>query len=323
MKKFYILILFFSISFYSKAITTASLIVLNNNIDASSLDLEVRVKGVDTVYTRINGINYLTATTMFTVPSSVLLKLTFFNAGTATPFYILDNQVFNDNAVELATLYGTSSSINFNMGTAYLGSSGSSQIKFDFLHSTSSLPEIDLITRTGTTLANDFVYGNVTFTFGNEINAVNVILDVTPYNSNANGLFAYNLNGSNLGGQYIFLFTAGTGSNLTMYMLQMNGTVTQLSPASVLVATGIINNNIAALHVFPNPVSEILFVENLFAGAYNLELTDMQGKRITSVNSDSDGQNISLDVSGLPEGLFVCVIKNAHSVYTGKVSIKH
>jgi hypothetical protein len=49
----------------------------------------------------------------------------------------------------------------------------------------------------------------------------------------------------------------------------------------------------------------------------------MQGKKVSSVNSDSNGQNISVDVSGLPEGLFICVIKNAHTVYTGKVSIKH
>src|SRR4051812_33514309 len=117
MKKFYIVFLLFLISYSSQAITTAKFIFLNNNINATNLDVEVRVKGPDTVYTKINGISYLQATSMLTLPSSVLLKFTFFNAGTATVFYTLDNKVFNDNTVEVGMLFGTSSSLRFSSGT--------------------------------------------------------------------------------------------------------------------------------------------------------------------------------------------------------------
>src|SRR3954468_18792624 len=118
MKRLYILSAFIFFAISSKG-ATASFMFLNNNINATSLDLEIRVKSVDTVFVRVNGINYLNATTKLTIPSSTLLKLTFFNAGTSTSFFISDNAVFNDNDFNLGTLTGSSTSKGYHLTTAY------------------------------------------------------------------------------------------------------------------------------------------------------------------------------------------------------------
>jgi hypothetical protein len=320
MKNFYIVavLILFAISSHG---ATCSYMFLNNNVDASSLDLEVRVKGVDTVYIRVNAISYLTATTKLTIPSSVLLKLTFFTTGTSTAFYTYDNAVFNDNSNTLALLIGTSTSKNYNQSTSFNGSSSGGKIKYGFINSTPGLQEIDLKARNVVTMEDNFVYTDRSFAGTNEIDATIIILDVTPYNESS-GLFAYNLNASTLGGQYIFLFTAGTSSSLTMYMLQTDGSVTQLTSATPLV-TGIQKSQFQPLSVYPNPTKELLNIQNDFSGECLIELRSLTGIKVLSVNTIADSQGISLNVADLSEGLYVCVIKTADKIYTGKVNIKH
>ena len=105
-----------------------------------------------------------------------------------------------------------------------------------------------------------------------------------------------------------------------MYMLKMDGSVTQLSAAPV---TGLASSKILKLAVYPNPVSDLLYIENSLNGDYQLVLTNMQGQTIALSNAQGDGQGNSLNVSELPEGLFLCTLKNDNNVYTAKINIKH
>jgi len=243
-----------------------------------------------------------------------------YNTGTSVAFYTMTNHVFNDNTFQVGTLYGTSLSLGYIEKTAYTQASTGTNIKYDVMNSTPNLQEINVNQRGGSALATNLSYGTATFTFSNEVTAASMILDVTPYNASTD-LFSYQLSADTLGGQYIFLFTAGTSSALTMYMLQMNGTVTMLPSEAV---TGILGGQSStALNIYPNPATDVLSITCPSSGSYNLEVRDMKGTLITATSIESNGQDALVNVASLPEGLFVVSLSNGSAVYTSKLNIKH
>ena len=88
----------------------------------------------------------------------------------------------------------------------------------------------------------------------------------------------------------------------------------------VLSVTGLENLDEHRLAIFPNPADRHLFLRN-DAGLTlsHVEIIDQQGRRVWSGQPDSAPEGTAyLDVSGLPQGLYILKIYTADLVYSGK-----
>ena len=76
--------------------------------------------------------------------------------------------------------------------------------------------------------------------------------------------------------------------------------------------------------VYPNPVSEQLYVESSLEALeeYQLQLVDMQGRMVKSAILGRDAYRQSVDVSGLPAGLYGLLIRQKNKQYFQKVIIQ-
>lgn len=305
---------------------TAEVLFVNNSSGsgAINLDIEIRVMPQDTVYTLYSGVNFLNASTIFSVPASTILKFNYLESGSSTVYYSISNVVYNPGEFRIHFLYGTATSKRYSSFTAYQQSSNSSVIKYDFRHSTPTLQEIDLILRgTGEVLADNFTYMGMTTGFNDEFNASDDTLDVTPFDDNANGLFAYLLPGSILGGEYILLFTSGSGSANDMYMVQMNGTVTKLASTAPVVGPPVIGIDdkmmeTRIINLYPIPVKDLL----------NISLSENNDEKGEIILTNLAGQIVfrsnlidQLDISKLNNGIYLYKVIVNGNTYNGKVVV--
>ena len=310
----------FSASFSANA---AEILFINNNSAATSLDLEVVDKSSGNVVASATNINYLKATTKLTVPANAILTLNFYNAGTTTKFYNNDNVVYNDNEFRILMLYGSSSSIRYTSFTGSSGASSGSMLKYDFRHTTSDLEEIDLLVRNNShVMANNFQYTDGTFTFDNQISAVDYVLDMTPSGNNNTGLFAWELDGASLGGEYIVLFTAGTAQNLGMYMVQMDGTVTLLTPVTSVVGIDDLAVNAELnIDIYPNPATDVLTVRSSLTDENtSIQIYSYAGKLVLSDFISTENQ--LFDLSSLAKGTYIVKAINTERVFTQKLIVQ-
>jgi hypothetical protein len=324
MKSKSLLILCLSILLCSKVNSqTAEVLFINSNFGAgaSSLDFEIRVMPQDTVYSVYQGINYLTSTQKITVPANTLLRLNFITTGTSTVYYTFNNAVYNPNEFRILFLAGSATSKAFSSYTGYNQASVGTKIRYSFRHSTPTLGQIDLMLRqTSQIIADDISYNSGVFGFTYEFNAADYILDVTPFNDNNNGLFAYQLPVASIAGEYIVLFTAGTGTALDMYMTRTNGTTVQLTPVAPLVGIDemLLQNNL--IKIFPNPSTGQFTIDNE-SNLDNLILVinDRLGRTIREIELNFASTNINItDVSN---GLYSYQIieKNGNLLKTGRL----
>lgn len=283
---------------------TAKVLFINNNsaANAASIDFEVRVMPQDTVYIVYPGINFLKASPQITVPANTILKFNYYKAGTSTLFYSVNNVVYNPNEFRILFLYGTSASISYSSFTGYTQAS-SGMVKLGFRHSTPTLQKIDLVIReTGQKIADDFNYSSSTFGTNQEYNASNYTLDITAFDNNSNGLFAYIFPAAGLTGDFVYLFTSGTGTSNDMYMAEMNGTVTKLT--AVAPTTGIEENaagknqNIA---VYPNPAKNFI---NIIPGAELINAEWITIKNLSGQTVLKAPFSYEVDISSFPFGMY-------------------
>jgi len=163
----------------------------------------------------------------------------------------------------------------------------------------------------------------MTTSFNDEFNASDDTLDVTPFDDTANGLFAYLLPGSILGGEYILLFTSGSGSANDMYMVQMNGTVTQLASTAPIVGPPVIGIDDKMLetkiiNLYPIPVKDLLNVslsENNYEKG-EIILTNLSGQIVFRSNLIDQ-----LDISKLYNGIYLYKVIVNGNTYNGKVVV--
>lgn len=311
MKKTITILVFLSfICVFNNNAQIAKVLFINNNsgANAASLDFEVRVMPQDTVYSTYPGVNFTKATPQISVPANTILKFVFLKAGTSTSFYSVTNVVFNPNDFRILFLYGTGSSISYSAFTGYNQSSSGSVVKLGFRHSTPSLQKIDLVIRElNQKIADDFSFSNSTFGTTLEYNAATYTLDMTPFDNNNIGLFSYILPSSSLGGDYIYLFTSGTGSANDMYMAEMNGTVTKLATTSTITNNETLGsaNNVGNISVFPNPARDIVNIKtkSLIDSPEFISIKNYCGQTILQLPFTN-----SIDVSAIPSGVFFAEI---------------
>jgi len=297
----------------------AEVLFINNNSgqDAATLDIEVRVMPIDTVYVKVNGISYLHASTPISVPSSTILKISFLKSGTLNSYYTYNNAVLNSNEFACLFLFGTSASKRFSKFTAYHQSSSSGKVKFDFRHSTPDLGEIDLVVRqTSVVLADNFEYTDGTFSFNNEINASDYILDIFPSNNNTIGLFAYNFPGASLGHNYVVLFTAGTSNANDMYMVKTNGTVTKLTTS--IPYQGIDEHSyFKSMMIFPNPANNRITIEfPLFVNNKNCSLSILNSHGQLIAQQSIQNPKTEIEISEFLSGLYILKFESTNGIVT-------
>ncbi|MBI35926.1 MAG: hypothetical protein CMP67_11250 [Flavobacteriales bacterium] len=282
---------------------TADLIFLNSNSasEASSLDVKVKKDGV--VVASFSNVNFLDASTKISVPASAILNIDFLVAGSSTVFYSLTNEVYDPNTFKVMHLFGTKYSKRFKSFTAASQSSSSNVVKLDFTYSTDGTEDIDLkIRENSTTIADNFQYGEQTFTFDDEYSATNVTLDITEH-ATGNGLHAYNFPAGSLGGDYVYLFTSGTD----MYMLEMNGTTTKLTTTTPINSSSVSENDSKDWLLFPNPASNFINLQSKNAIVdYKIEIINSTGKVVrTSFATDK------IDISDLSKGFYYISASNS------------
>ncbi|MFT5057035.1 MAG: hypothetical protein ACI80H_001758 [Pseudoalteromonas distincta] len=281
---------------------TAEILFLNNNIDAPSLDLEIYNVTEDKIEVTHEEFKYLGRSRKMTVPAGVILQLNFYKGQTSELFYSQKNVVYNTGDLRIAVLFGTASSKRYSVLTGSKGASSSAKIELDFFHSTGDLQEVDLkIRELGTIFADNFKYGDKTFTFDNEFAAADYTLDLTPFDNNHNGLFAYQLPGDQLKGEYALLFTAGTGVANDMYMLQMQGEVTKLLTTTVA-SIDQINSNKELIKTYPNPAENTITLDCDYPIA-SISITNQLGQVLIQHNDQL--KNNTIDISELPGGMYV------------------
>jgi hypothetical protein len=211
---------------------TAEIVFLYNLNDPNTpaVDIEIINKSNNnTVVVKKLNVAYLHAVDIKDIPSSSILKINVYTAGTSSIFSTYDNQILNDNQFSTMVLYGTFSSRHLNTSTAYYSASSNSLVKYKFLHSAPNLGEIDLrIKESSEILSDNFKYADETFGFDNEFTAASNTLEITSFSNNSNILDAYEFNGLDYAGKYVYLFAVGNSTDVDMYAMLMNGTVTKL-----------------------------------------------------------------------------------------------
>lgn len=295
----------------------AEILILNSNsaTSAASLDIEVRVMPADTVFSRVSAVAYLKSSGIMSVPSNTIVNIILKEAGTSRIFSSSTNQVFSPNEFKILHLFGTSASTRSTTFTGYKQSSSSTTFKYNFRHTTVGLQDIDLIVReTNDKLADDFSYGEGTFTFDDEYAANSYILDITPKSENSNKLFSYSFAADKLGRENIYLFTAGTNTSNDIYMLQMSGVVNKL-PRLVSSTVGSLVSKRVTL--YPNPAESYVNLPKGFTG--NIDVSDVTGTSVLSFKCYSEA---ILSTSDLQAGVYFIRLSDKNEELFDKILVK-
>lgn len=93
-----------------------------------------------------------------------------------------------------------------------------------------------------------------------------------------------------------------------------------VAPRNILGVNG--PNSFANIDVFPNPVSDIINIQGITekGASSEVEILDLSGKVILHKTIINSSQDIMVDVSLLPAGLFILKVRNGESIYTQKIS---
>jgi uncharacterized delta-60 repeat protein len=109
-------------------------------------------------------------------------------------------------------------------------------------------------------------------------------------------------------------------AGINYYRLKMMGADGHFTYSNVLVVK---MNTVADIEIFPNPVLNVLQVQLTASQNKNtlLQIQDVAGKIIKQENIASGGNQISttIDVSGLPKGVYFLVVKNEKGTIIKKI----
>jgi len=77
------------------------------------------------------------------------------------------------------------------------------------------------------------------------------------------------------------------------------------------------------LSIYPNPASDMVWIDLKLAGEANVQLVNMQGKSIREFHFDNDLKaGLGIDVSGLAKGLYIISVRTKHAVYSRKLQVR-
>ncbi len=291
---------------------TGQILIVNISTDPNkqNIDFEIKETSTDSVVALITSVDYLHASGMVTIPANVLLEYTVYRTGTSIVEANYNNQVFDPGQFLIVTLYGTG---GLGSATGRTSASSASLVRFNFRHAIANLQSVDLLIRqNGDALANDLSYPSQTFGGTDEFTAASYTFDLTPSSDNQNGLAAFLFNASSLGvaGDFVYFFIAGSASDIRMYMVEMNGTVTELTKTNPIISTGV--DDLATNSFVVNPVvaKEIIRVQfNRRSEKTELRIVDNTGKTVISRSIEPDDSDLTIDIQDLSSGIYLAILK--------------
>jgi hypothetical protein len=81
--------------------------------------------------------------------------------------------------------------------------------------------------------------------------------------------------------------------------------------------TGLLENNLANIEFFPNPVNEILNIRLADNASASIRINDVNGKLVYSDHSSSDKHEVNM--SGLKSGVYTLVVSSDNAARTFKI----
>jgi hypothetical protein len=92
-----------------------------------------------------------------------------------------------------------------------------------------------------------------------------------------------------------------------------------VAPRNILSVNGLSNNT--NIDVFPNPSSDVINISGILEKGVStvVEIFDLSGKKILNKTIINSNQDLTINVSNLPNGLFILKIRNGESIYTQKI----
>ena len=116
-------------------------------------------------------------------------------------------------------------------------------------------------------------------------------------------------------GQFYFATTTG---NYKVKVTNASGCSKTSVPYTIVNECKLENENLQSITLYPNPTSDIINIELPEVGNYAIHITDISGKIV--LNSTLNNQNyITIDVSSLPENVYVVSIQNGGFEFKGKI----
>jgi len=100
-----------------------------------------------------------------------------------------------------------------------------------------------------------------------------------------------------------------------------NGPCSVQSDCYTVIVTDINSNNIENMTIYPNPNNGIFVIKTgIHNKAVSFTIKDIAGKVV--FKSDNKGENLKINISEFPSGVYFCTIKTGSSTITEKVLIK-
>ncbi len=103
------------------------------------------------------------------------------------------------------------------------------------------------------------------------------------------------------------------------YMVNKAGWKAQLSTEGT--GVGINENNKESIKIFPNPVNNVLYIKSTSI-IKNVKIVDVTGKQINSYSFENGNNNVSIDISGLQNGVYFIKITGKNNNITVNKIIK-
>ncbi|MCB0847594.1 MAG: T9SS type A sorting domain-containing protein, partial [Bacteroidetes bacterium] len=272
---------------------SATAVFINDHQTSKNIPLDLEIKDFinDTIVAFVEDLGYRSVTPALTLPSTTIMKYTWYNANTQVVFFNLDNQNVNTNLNYFAYFYGTSLSKEYERTAINAAASSGSKIRYVFFHNVPGLQTVDFVVREADqTIANDMNFEGNTFNMANEFDvtaADSGIIDMTDRHNQNIGIRAFKFKQSDFAGKSIFLFTSGTDTDMQMFAVTLDGTITELTPTEPILIQNISQELDKQVSIYPNPFGQKITIEaaNALAKA-KIEVYNPQGQllKVQTIN---------------------------------------
>ena len=292
---------------------SAQLLFLNDQPTPNAENHSIEIANSDgVVLATIENIGYQTASEITTVPADEILDITYKTSG-GTTFASSGNVVLDPDKLYIQVLGGGPSGGSIvNRRSAVSTSPSDGSFRFDFRNGAHDIGEIDVIVRE----SGEKIVDNLeTFDFTNGFPQTyiypsnQVTLDITPAENNDSGICAFIMNASDFSGANVSIFTSGSSADLKCFVLQHDGTLTELDKTDPIMSSSTTDfyANAIKTSAFPNPTHgavKINFPSSLTEQTA-LIITDGLGRRIEATALAKGISQCELDFSDFPAGQYI------------------
>jgi PKD repeat protein len=150
----------------------------------------------------------------------------------------------------------------------------------------------------------------------NPIPTVTISQNGNTLSTTANGTYQWFLNGQVIPNAMQSTYTISASG--TYYLTVTSNGCSSASSSLELTYTGLYESIISGLKIYPNPISETLFIENTYGGDISLNITDIFSRML--VNEIKLGLGVNrINLSNLPKGIYFATYQSCKGIVTQKI----